>query len=69
MKKTYAGFGNSHKWHPTITVDIKVPKWIRKAKKNRLARVKRYAKKHNLSIAEAESILIETEEENAQNDT
>lgn len=45
---------------------VNMPDWIKKAKRNWKAKVKRYAKKHNISIDEAEFILNEKMEDMMQ---
>lgn len=64
MKRTYkrSGFGVTG----DLTVLIKLPDWIKKAKRNRIARVKRFAKKHSMSFKKAEGILEDRVEDSAQ---
>lgn len=45
---------------------IKVPDWLKKGRKNHLATVRRYAKKHNISLVSAERELTILDEEKAQ---
>lgn len=66
MKRTYqyekGTFGVQH----DLTFEITLPDWIRKAKRNRTARVKRYAKKHSISFEKAENFLNDLQEDKAQ---
>jgi len=63
MKKVYPASGLYGHPKEDFIMTIKLPDWIKKAKKNRMARVRYYAKKYGVSIKEAEQIVNEKDEE------
>lgn len=60
MKKIYSGLNNA------LIVEVKMPKWLQQAKRNRIARIKRFAKKYGVSFDKADAMLQEITENNAQ---